>query len=61
MRKPMKKKLIPSNMLDSRSQIWRKSSLTDNTVIQTHNHLVHTQTLNHLAKLVKWPKLLKEC
>ena len=48
-------------MLDSRSQIWRKSSLSDNTVIQTHNHLVHTQTLNHLAKLVKWPKLLKEC
>ena len=30
------------------------SPLCDSNKIQTHNHLVHKQTLNHLAKLAKW-------
>ena len=35
---------------------WNKCdnwSLSDSNRIQTHNHLVHKQTLNHLAKLAK--------
>ena len=28
-------------------------SLSDSNEIQTHNHLVHKRTLNHLAKLAK--------
>ena len=40
----------------SRCHIW---SLSDNNVIRTHNHLVHKQTLNHLAKLAwNWAKWL---
>ena len=35
----------------SRCHIW---SLSDSNVIRIHNHFVHKQTLNHLAKLVKW-------
>ena len=33
-------------------------SLSDSNGIQTHNHLVHKRTLNHLAKLVCWAKCL---
>ena len=29
-------------------------SLSDSKDIRTHNHLVHKQTLSHLAKLAKW-------
>ena len=35
----------------SRRRIW---SLSDSSKIRTHNHLVHTGTLNQLAKLAKW-------
>ena len=35
----------------NRRDIW---SLSDSNGIQTHNHLVSKQKLNHLAKLVKW-------
>ena len=35
----------------SRHEIW---SLSDCNWTRTHNHLVHKQTLNHLAKLTKW-------
>ena len=35
----------------NRHDIW---SLSDCNRVQTHNHLVHKQTLNHLAKLTKW-------
>ena len=38
-------------LAQSRRHIW---SLKDNKVIRTHNHLVRKQSLNHLAKLVKW-------
>ena len=41
------KKLLALN----RHKIW---SLSDCNWIQTQNHLVHKQTLNHLAKLAKW-------
>ena len=34
-----------------RYEIW---SLSDCNWAGTHNHLVHKQTLNHLAKLAKW-------
>ena len=35
----------------SRCHIW---SLSDSNEIQSHNHLICKQTLNHLAKLVYW-------
>ena len=35
----------------SRPEIW---SLSDCNWTRTHSHLVHKQTLNHLAKLVEW-------
>ena len=35
----------------SRCEIWR---LRDCNWTRTHNHLVHKQALNHLAKLAKW-------
>ena len=35
----------------NRRDIW---SLSDSNGIWTHNHLVHKQTLNHLAKLASW-------
>ena len=35
----------------SRCHIW---SLRDSSEIRTHNHLVRTRTLNHLASLAKW-------
>ena len=35
----------------NRRHIW---SLSGCNRTQTHNHLVHQRTLNHLAKLVKW-------
>ena len=38
-------------LAQSRRQIW---SLSDCNWTRTHNHLVHKQTLNHLAKLTKW-------
>ena len=31
-----------------------QNSMSDSNGIQTHNHLVCQQTLNHLAKLSKW-------
>ena len=44
--------------------MWRKSlgetyavriwCLSNSNGIRTHNHLVHKQTLNHLAKIFKW-------
>ena len=34
-----------------RREIW---SLSDCNWTQNHNHLVHKQTLNHLAKLTNW-------
>ena len=34
----------------NRRDIW---SLSDSNRIRTHNHLVHTRTFNHLAKLSK--------
>ena len=41
------KELLPGN----RHDIW---SLSDSNGIETHNHLVHKWTLNHLAKQAKW-------
>ena len=38
-------------LVQRRHHIW---SLSDSNDIRTHNHLVCKQTLNHLAKLVKW-------
>ena len=38
-----------------RRHIW---CLSDNNRIRTHNHLVHKQTLNHLAKLTSLAKWL---
>ena len=38
-------------LAQSRYHIW---SLSDSNRIRSHNHLVHKQALNHLAKLVKW-------
>ena len=38
-----------------RRHIW---SLSDSNEIRTHNHLVHKQTLNHLAKLASLAKWL---
>ena len=35
----------------SRHELW---SLSDCNWTRTHNHLVHEQTLNHLARLAKW-------
>ena len=35
----------------SKCKIW---SLSDYDRTQTHNHLAHKRTLNHLAKLAKW-------
>ena len=35
----------------NRRDIW---SLGDFNVNETPNHLIHKQTINHLAKLVKW-------
>ena len=32
---------------------YRLVSISDYNAIRTHNHLVRTQTLNHLAKLVQ--------
>ena len=37
------------------------SSLRDSNVIQTHNHLAHKRTLNHLAKLACLAKWLSVC
>ena len=42
----------------SRCHIW---SLSDNNGIQTHNHLIHKQTLNHLAKWASLAKWLSVC
>ena len=39
----------------SRHLIW---SLSDSNDIQTHNHIVHKRTLNHLAKLASLAKCL---
>ena len=36
----------------SRGHIW---CLSESNVIRTHNHLVCKRTLNHIAKLAKWP------
>ena len=41
------KKILPQNSRD----IW---SLIDCIESQTHNHLLHKRSLNHLAKLTKW-------
>ena len=38
-------------LVRSRRHIW---SLSDSNKIRTHNHLIRTQILNHLAKLTKW-------
>ena len=32
--------------------------ISDNNVIQTHNHLIHKRTLDYLAKLASLPKWL---
>ena len=37
--------------VQDRGETW---SLSDCNWTRTHNHLVHKQTLNHLAKLAKW-------
>ena len=41
------KKLLARNRRD----IWSSS---DSNRIQTHNHLIHKRTLNHLSKMDKW-------
>ena len=33
---------------------WMKAILSDSNGIQTHNHLVRSRILNHLAKPAKW-------
>ena len=38
-------------LAQNRCNIW---SLSDCSRTRTHNHWVHKQTLNHLAKLAKW-------
>ena len=43
-------------LAQSRREIW---SLSGCNWTRTHNHLVHKQTLNHLAKVAKLAKLAK--
>ena len=42
---------VKERLAQSRHRIW---SLRNSNDIRTHNHLVHKQTLNHLATLAKW-------
>ena len=47
--------IVCLNVKELLARSWRNIwSLSDSNVISTHNHLVCKQTLNHLAKLVKW-------
>ena len=42
---------VKEHLAQNRRDIW---SLSDCNGIETHNHLVHKETLNNLAKLTKW-------